>query len=411
MPCSSKTRPPPRNADITFVEAPEGAARSQGRLDEMGPPEASFAEHPWVVLDDLIDQVDARYKTDRSLAHKVVDIDIQCHFFEKETMYKRLLTLLALSASISTGLVQAQTKWDMPTPYPDSEFQTKNDVQFADDVRKATNGALDIKVHSANSLIKNPEIKRAVQTGQVPIGENFLPNLGPEDPVFELDAIPFFAASYKEARVLLDVSRTVINEKLMKQGLRALYMVPWPSQAFFTKKPINSVADLKGLKMRTYNAQTARLAQLMGVVPTTVQVTEIPQAFTSGMIDTMFTAANTAVSTKAWDYTKNVYDTQAWVPKNVVFVNEKAFQALPESVRKIVLEQAAIAETRGWNWSQRENDEAPKELVKNGMTLANISPAFKTELKKIGDEMLGDWLKKAGPDGKKIVDAYHAKLK
>ena len=326
-------------------------------------------------------------------------------------MNKILLSLLGAVACLSQGVAQAQTKWDMPTPYADTEFQTKNNYQFAEDVRKATNGALDIKVHSANSLIKNPEIKRAVQTGQVQIGEIFKPNLGPEDPVFELDAIPFFAASYKEARALLDVSRPAISEKLLKQGLRVLYMVPWPSQAFFTKKPINSVAELKGMKMRTYNAQTARLAQLMGTVPTTVQATEIPQAFSSGIIDTMFTSAPTAVTTKAWDYTKFVYDTQAWVPKNVVFVNERSFQALPEAVRKVVLEQAALAERRGWEWSQRDNDESPKVLVKNGMTLTAISPAFSAELKKIGDQMLDDWLKKAGPDGKKIIDAYRDKLK
>ena len=326
-------------------------------------------------------------------------------------MNKILLSLLGALACLSQGVAQAQTKWDMPTPYADTEFQTKNDYQFAEDVKKATNGALEIKVHSASSLIKNPEIKRAVQTGQVQIGEIFKPNLGPEDPVFELDAIPFFAASYKEARALLEVSRPAISEKLLKQGLRVLYMVPWPSQAFFTKKPINSVAELKGLKMRTYNAQTARLAQLMGTVPTTVQATEIPQAFSSGIIDTMFTSAPTAVTTKAWDYTKFVYDTQAWVPKNVVFVNERSFQALPESVRKALLEQAAIAERRGWEWSQRDNDESPKVLAKNGMTLAPISPAFNAELKKIGNQMLDDWLKKAGPDGKKIVDAYRDKLK
>ena len=326
-------------------------------------------------------------------------------------MNKILLSLLGAVACLGQGVAQAQTKWDMPTPYADTEFQTKNNYQFAEDVRKATNGALDIKVHSANSLIKNPEIKRAVQTGQVQIGEIFKPNLGPEDPVFELDAIPFFAASYREARALLEVSRPAISEKLLKQGLRVLYMVPWPSQAFFTKKPINSVAELKGMKMRTYNAQTARLAQLMGTVPTTVQATEIPQAFSSGIIDTMFTSAPTAVTTKAWDYTKFVYDTQAWVPKNVVFVNERSFQALPEAVRKVVLEQAALAERRGWEWSQRDNDESPKVLAKNGMTLTAISPAFSTELKKIGDQMLDDWLKKAGPDGKRIIDAYRDRLK
>jgi TRAP-type C4-dicarboxylate transport system substrate-binding protein len=163
--------------------------------------------------------------------------------------------------------------------------------------------------------------------------------------------------------------------------------------------------------MRTYNAQTARLAQLMGAIPTTVQATEIPQAFTSGIIDTMFTAAGTGVTTKAWDYTRYVYDTQAWVPKNVAFVNEKAFQALSEPIRKIVLEQAAIAEQRGWEMSEAENIAGPKQLVQNGMTLGPISPQFAAELKKIGDQMLEDWVKKAGPEGKKIVDAYQARIK
>ena len=128
---------------------------------------------------------------------------------------------ISLCASIicffNPSMSMAQTKWDMPTPYADTEFQTKNNYQFAEDVKKASNGVLNIQVHSANSLIKNPEIKRAVQTGQVQIGEIFKPNLGPEDPMFELDAIPFFAASYKEAQALLEVSRPAIQEKLMKQ--------------------------------------------------------------------------------------------------------------------------------------------------------------------------------------------------
>lgn len=315
------------------------------------------------------------------------------------------------AATLFAGAATAQVKWDMPTPYADREVLTKNSVQFADDVRRASNGQLVITMHTAQSLFKNPEIKRAVQTGQVAIGEIFKANLGNEDPIFELDAIPFFAAGYKEARILLDVSKQAINDRMLKQGLRALYMAPWPSQMFYTKKPIKSLADLKGLKMRTYNPQTARLAQLMGVVPTTVQATEIPQAFTTGIIDTMFTAGGTGVTTKAWEYTKYVYDTAAWVPNNIAFVNERAFQSLPDNLKKVVLEQAAVAEKRGWEMSQAENDLAPKQLVQNGMTLDPISETFAAELKKIGEQMLDDWLKKAGPDGKKVIDAYYAKLK
>lgn len=318
----------------------------------------------------------------------------------------------ALFTVLASGAVSAQqVKWNMATPYADREVLTRNTVQFAADVKAASNGTFDITVHTAGSLIKITEIRGAVQKGQVPIGEVFKASMGAEEPMFELDAIPFVAAGYPEARALLAASRKAIEDRLMARGLRALHIAPWPSQAFYSKKPINSFADLKGSKMRTYNAQTARLAQLMGAIPTTVQATEIPQAFTSGIIDSMFTAAGTGVTTKAWDYTRYVYDTQAWVPCNVAFVNEAAFQKLSAEHKKILLDQAKIAEERGWKMSEEENTVAPKQLVANGMTLAQITPTFAAELKKVGEIMVAEWIKKAGPDGQKVVDAYQAALK
>lgn len=320
---------------------------------------------------------------------------------------QRALLAAALALPLAAA---AQTKWDMATPYADTEFQTKNVRQFAEEVQKASGGKISITVHSAQSLIKNPEIKRSVQTGLVPAGELFMSNLGPENPLFEVDAIPFFASSYPEAKALWDVSRAPISALFEKQGIRLLYSVPWPSQAFFTKEPVKSLADLKGKKMRTYNAQTARLAALMGVIPTTVQATEIPQAFSTGIIDLMFTSGPTAVTTRAWEYTKYFYDTGAWVPKNVVLVNAGAFNKLPADVRKAITDSAAVAEKRGWTWSQEQNDETPKILGKNGIHLDPMTPQFRAELKKIGDTMLNDWLAKAGEDGKKLVAEYRKKI-
>ena len=316
---------------------------------------------------------------------------------------QRLLLAAALAVPLAAA---AQTKWDMATPYADTEFQTKNVRQWADEVKKNSGGKIDITVHSAQSLIKNPEIKRSVQTGLVPAGELFMSNLGPENPLFEIDAIPFFASGYPEARALWEVSRAPITALFAKQGLRLMYSVPWPSQAFFTKEPVKSLADIKGKKMRTYNAQTARLGQLMGVIPTTVQATEIPQAFSTGIIDLMFTSTPTGVTTRAWEYTRYFYDTGAWVPKNVVLVNEGAFKKLPADVQKVMLDMAAVAEKRGWEWSQRENDERRNDLGKNGLRIEPITPQFKAELRKIGDTMLNDWLAKAGEDGKKVVAEY-----
>ncbi len=313
----------------------------------------------------------------------------------------------ALALPLAAG---AQTKWDMATPYADSEFQTKNVRQFADEVKKGSGGKIDITVHSASSLIKNPEIKRSIQTGLVPIGEFFMSNLGPENPLYEVDAIPFLASSYPEAKALWEVSKEPISALFQKQGLRVLYSVPWPSQAFFTKEPVKSLADVKGKKMRTYNAQTARLASLMGVIPTTVQATEIPQAFSTGIIDLMFTSGPTGVTTRAWEYTRFFYDTGAWVPKNVVIVNEGAFRKLPADVQKAMLDAARVAEDRGWKWSQSENDETPKVLAKNGIKLDPITPQFKSELRKVGETMLNDWLQKAGDDGKKVIAEYRKRV-
>jgi TRAP-type transport system periplasmic protein len=319
----------------------------------------------------------------------------------------RYLLFTALALPVAAG---AQTKWDMATPYADSEFQTKNVRQFADEVKKGSGGKIDITVHSASSLIKNPEIKRSIQTGLVPIGEFFMSNLGPENPLYEVDAIPFLASSYPEAKALWDVSKEPISGLFQKQGLRLLYSVPWPSQAFFTKEPVKSLADVKGKKMRTYNAQTARLASLMGVIPTTVQATEIPQAFSTGIIDLMFTSGPTGVTTRAWEYTRFFYDTGAWVPKNVVIVNEGAFRKLPTDVQKAMLDAARVAEDRGWKWSQSENDETPKVLAKNGIKLDPITPQFKAELRKVGETMLNDWLQKAGDDGKKVIAEYRKRV-
>jgi TRAP-type C4-dicarboxylate transport system substrate-binding protein len=304
----------------------------------------------------------------------------------------------------------AQTKWDMATAYSDSEFQTKNVRQFAEEVKKNSGGKLEVTVHSAQSLIKNPEIKRSIQTGLVQAGEFLMSNLGPENPLYEIDAIPFLANNYSEAKALWEVSKPPIAALFQKQGLHLLYAVPWPSQAFFTKEPVKSLADIKGRKMRTYNSQTARLGQLMGVIPTTVQATEIPQAFSTGIIDLMFTAASTGVITRAWEYTRYFYDTGAWVPKNVVVVNEAAFRKLSPEVQKAITDAAAVAEKRGWEWSLEQNEEMPKTLAKNGLKIEPITPQLKAELRKIGDTMLNDWLEKSKDDGKKVITEYRKRV-
>src|SRR3954469_15834094 len=241
-------------------------------------------------------------------------------------MIARIAVIAA--AAVACGAAQAQTKWDMPTPYADGEFHTRNVRAFAEDVKKATGGRLDINVHSNGSLIKHPDILRAVSTGQVSIAEFLLGQFSNEDPVFAADNVPFVAPGYDAAFKFYEAQKPVLEKKLRGRGLRLLYAVAWPGQGIYTKDPLKSVSDLKGTKMRTYSPLTSRLAELLGCTSVQVQVTDVPQMFATGAMQAMVTSSATGTATKAWEFVKNYTKTNAWNPKNVVVVNERAFRAL-----------------------------------------------------------------------------------
>ena len=315
-------------------------------------------------------------------------------------------TLTAVTLMAASAFAAAQTRWDMPTPYPEGNFHTKNVVQFAQDVAKATGGKLQINVHSNGSLIKMPEIKRAVQTGQVPIGELLISVLANESPLFAFDSNPFLANSYAKERKLWAAARPHVEKRLDGQGIRLLYSVAWPPQGIYAKKPIDSVADLKGAKFRTYSPSTSRFAELMGAIPTTVQVPEIPQAFRTGLVDSMITSGATGVDTQAWDYLTHYYDTQAFLPQNMVIVNKDAWAKLDAGTQKAVLQAAAEAEQRGWKTSESENERYVKTMAEKGIKVMKPSARLSTEFETIGKQIAAEWAQKAGPEGDAILKAY-----
>ena len=307
------------------------------------------------------------------------------------------------------GAAQAQTSWDMPTPYPDANFHTQNIAKFAEEVKKTSGGKLQIKIHSNGSLFKHPEIKNAVRGGQVPIGEFLLSSKANENPVFEADSVPFLASSYDDAAKLWKASKGPVEKALDKEGLMVLYAVPWPPQGLYAKKTLDSVADLKGVKFRAYNAATETLAKLAGAVPTQVEVPDIPQAFSTGRVEAMVTSPSTGANSKAWDFVKHYYDVQGWLPKNVVIVNKRAFRGLDKNLQKALLDAAKAAETRGWSMSKTETKEKTDALSKNGMTVHKPSPQLMADLKKIGQQMSDAWVKKAGAEGRAVLKAYQGK--
>lgn len=295
--------------------------------------------------------------------------------------------------------------WHMPTPYAQGEHHTQNILAFAAEVRAATAGELDIVVHAGASLFKHPEIHRAVRGGQVPIGEMLMGQLGNDEPLFKIDNIPFLATNFESAEKLWHASRPALEAALDKQGLMLLYAVPWPPQGLYANESIDAPADFAGRKLRAYSPLTARLAILLGAAPVTVQAPEIPQAFTTGIIDMMFTSPSTGVSSQAWDYTAYYIDTRAWMPKNMVIVNKRAFRRLPSAQRAILLEAAARAEARGWQMARSETVDDTRMLQEKGIQVIEPGDDLLAHLRAAGRTLAEEWTEETGTEGRRILDA------
>ena len=325
---------------------------------------------------------------------------------------KRVVTTVAAGIAASmlvAGAYAQEFKWNLANHYPATEFQSEAMQMFADTLRERTDGRLDITTHHGGSLFANPVVLESTRNGLVEMGAELMTNLGREHPLWELDGIPFLVTSYEQAKILWDVTREPLTEELAKSGVRLLYAVPWGSQGFFFDREINSLADVKGLSMRAYNPSTTRLAELMGAVPTTVQITEMQQAFATGLISSFNTSPTSGVIYKAWEYTDTYYKTDAWLPKLMVFVREDVYQQLPDDIKEMVQEAAMEAEAWGWEQSEAKVAEDEEVLAEHGMEVIIPNDTLKAELAEVGEAMVQDWLQKAGPEGEAIVKEFREK--
>ncbi|MCU7375381.1 TRAP transporter substrate-binding protein [Paucibacter sp. O1-1] len=315
-------------------------------------------------------------------------------------------SMLAAGLLTLATATSAQTKWDLPSAYPASNFHTENLMQFAADVDKATAGKLKITVHANASLFKANEIKRAVQGGQAQMGEILLGIFENENPIFGADGVPMLATGYAQSRKLAEAQKPHLNKVLGAQGMQLLYTVAWPPQGIYVKKEIGSVADMRGIKWRAYSPATAKIAELIGAQPVTIQAAELSQALATGVVESYMSSGATGYDSKTYESIKYFYDTQAWLPKNALIVNKKAFDALDKPSQEAVLKAAAEAEVRGWKISQEKNDWYKKALTEKGMKIMPPSPKLMQDMSQVGASMLADWEKKAGAEGQALLAAF-----
>lgn len=303
--------------------------------------------------------------------------------------------------------LQAQTQWKLATGYRAESFHTRNLTQFALEVERATAGALHIEVHANNTLFKLGDIPQAVQDGKAQAGETIMTSLVRDMPIAGADAIPFVVRSYPDARRMWDLQRPLIEGHFARKGLKALYAVPWPPQGLFSIAPVRASADFKGTRMRTYNPATVRIAEMLGATPVDVPMVDVNKALVGNQLDSMITSALTGVENQVWGQIRYYYGINAWFPKNIVFVNLQAFEALPPAVRKAVVQAAGEAESRGWAMSQAVADESVGELQRKGIKVERAAAEVDAELKRLGERFSREWVRSVGGEANQLFIPYY----
>lgn len=324
---------------------------------------------------------------------------------------KKTFLTSAAAAVLAAGFAAsaAAEKWDMPLAYAATNFHSENAAAFGKCVTEATKGAVEIVTHPNGSLFKGNDIKRAVQTGQAPIGERLLSAHQNENPLFGVDSIPFLATSFDDAEKLWQAAAPEIEKLLDSQNLVYLYSVAWPPQGLYTKKPVQSAADLKGIKFRAYNAATARIAELAGMQPVQIEAAELSQALATGVVESFISSGATGFDSKVWEQLDHFYEVDAWLPRNAVFANKDAWNGLSDDARKAIEQCAGEAAERGLDMAKTYTDKTLQGLKDNGMTVEKPGEQLSADLKAFGETMTQEWLASAGETGKAVVEAYRGK--
>ncbi len=312
---------------------------------------------------------------------------------------RRFFCVLAASALslISAAQACAETL-RVATPYPALNFHTQNLQAFADAVSSATNGGLKLEVYPNGTLLKPAAIFDGVKEGKAEAGEVMLSTLAQRDPLFGVDSIPFVVSGYNDARLLWEASRGHIEALMKANGLHLLYAVPWPPQNLYSETPIARLSDLKGHRLRTYNAAQKRIAELYGAQAVQVEAADLTAAIAGGRIDTMVTSPSTGLETKAGQRMTYYYKVNAWIPKNAVFVNEARFAKLPPAMQQTVLKLAKDYEARGWDSSRQTYERDEAELAKTGVRVLNPDVTLQGDMRRLGERLTREWLHTAGTD-------------
>ena len=322
----------------------------------------------------------------------------------------KFFLLSIVCVAVMTGPATAGTTWDLSIAWPAGNFHTKNAEIFAKTVKKATGGEVEIVVHSGGSLgIKGPEALIAVRDGIVPIADILLNQQVGENKYFGIESLPYLAAGYDELAILSKYFWPGVKALVEKQyNQKALFIVPWPGQAVYSKHEIKVLGDLKGFKLRVVDKNGHNFFSRLGAAPLQLPWGEVVPSLASGVISGVTTSSSSGVDGKFWEFLgfMNRFNWQS--ASNMTSVNLDAWNKLSKKNQQIIEKLATEIQPVFWQSSKDEDAVKLKTLGDNGIKISSPSPALKKDLVAIGKKMWDEFSAASGPAAADTIKKYRA---
>ena len=327
---------------------------------------------------------------------------------------KRTVVGIAAAALLSTTVTTtalAETEWDLPLAWPDGNFHVENAKTFAKVVGQVTGDEVTINIHPGRSLgFKGPEMLNAVGDGLVPIGEMLLNQQVGERKVLGLETQPYIIEDLDQLAVFHRHFRPAIERVAAEFNQKVLYVVPWPRQYVYTKLEAKGVADLAGIKIRTYNSTTTEMFNRIGMTSVQLPWGEVVPSLAAGTIDAVTTSASSGVDGKFWEFLTHMYPTSHVWSSNMVSVNLDAWNDLTEGQRDAIEAAARMLEPVFWQVSKAEDAAKSKILNERGVAMAEVPAAMLADMQAATKPMLAEALAELGDEGQAIIDGFFADI-
>jgi TRAP-type C4-dicarboxylate transport system substrate-binding protein len=320
----------------------------------------------------------------------------------------RLLLGLFVGMFLLISVSEAKViKMNLNCIYGPTSIHTLGAIHFAKLVKKYSHGTVIIKVYPGGSLgFKGPELLRVVRDGQVPMSDILMGVVSGSEHVFGVSSLPRLVKSYRQAWELYKSFKPLYEKAALKWNQKFLYAAPWPPSGLVTKKEIKDAADLKGIKIRTYDRNGAEFLRLLGANAVSMPWGEVYSALRTNLINGVLTSAESTKNGKFWEVLKYFNTINYAYPLNMVTINLDYWKALSKSQKKAILRAAAETEKYQWAYSERINREDLKIIKEHGMVVNHPDKKFDEEMDKAAMHLINAFLKKCTPKEKAIIDKF-----